>query len=110
MTAMTAMTTATADATAWHTVHVYYHAADKDSLLLDAVRPLLERIKDLADAAYVVPHWRQGPHLRINVRTDEPCWREAVRPLIDEVVGGYLRDRPSSAALDQDAILRRHRR
>ena len=93
----------------WHTVHVYYHAADKDSLLLDAVRPLLERIKGLAEAAYVVPHWRQGPHLRINVRTDDRRWREAIRPRIDEVVGGYLRDHPSTAVLDQDSILRRHR-
>ncbi|NUR60156.1 MAG: bacteriocin biosynthesis protein [Catenulispora sp.] len=92
----------------WHTVHVYYHAADKDSLLLDAVRPLLERIKGLTEAAYVVPHWRQGPHLRLNIRTDEERWRD-VRPRIDEIVGGHLRDHPSTAVLDQDSILRRHR-
>ncbi|MET8146127.1 thiopeptide maturation pyridine synthase [Sphaerisporangium sp. NPDC005288] len=97
------------EAPAWHCAHVYYHAPDKDGLLLDAVRPLLDGLRGRVEAAYVLRHWRQGPHLRINVKAAPPVWREVVRPRIDEVVGAYLREHPSTTVLDPDQSLTRHR-
>ncbi|AQZ61457.1 unnamed protein product [[Actinomadura] parvosata subsp. kistnae] len=97
------------DTPAWHCVHVYYHAPDKDALLLDAVRPLLDGLRGEVAAAYVLRHWRQGPHLRINVKAAPAVWERVVRPRVDEVVGGYLREHPSRAALDPDESLPRHR-
>ncbi|GGM72340.1 hypothetical protein GCM10010106_18350 [Thermopolyspora flexuosa] len=95
-------------ATAWHCVHVYYHA-DQDPLLLDAVRPLFDEIRDSVAAAYVLRHWRQGPHLRINVRAERSVWEDRVRPRVYEVIGAYLRDHPSTARLDPEQSLPRHR-
>ncbi|WP_433443601.1 thiopeptide maturation pyridine synthase [Nonomuraea sp. CA-141351] len=93
----------------WHCVHVYYHAPDKDGLLLDAVRPLLDGLRGQVEAAYVLRHWRQGPHLRINVKAAHAVWEQVVRPRVDEVVGAYLREHPSTAALDPAASMVRHR-
>ncbi|GAA5083184.1 hypothetical protein HNP84_010115 [Thermocatellispora tengchongensis] len=94
---------------AWHCVHVYYHAPDKDGLLLDAVRPLFREIRAHVEAAYVLRHWRQGPHLRLNVRTDRQTWEGFVRPRIDQVIGDYLRRHPSTTVLDQRESLAWHR-
>ncbi|MBF9133682.1 hypothetical protein I0C86_32815 [Plantactinospora sp. S1510] len=93
----------------WHTVHIAYHDADKDGLLLDAVRPVLAGLGADAAESYVVRHWRRGPHLRLNVRTDEETWRSRVWPAIETTVGAYLRSHPSRTVLDQDAALERHR-
>ncbi|GLX96566.1 thiopeptide maturation pyridine synthase [Herbidospora sp. NBRC 101105] len=93
----------------WHSVHVFYHEPDKDPLLLDAVRPLLADIRDYVEAAYVVRHWRQGPHVRVNVKADQRIWDEVVRPRIGTVVGGWLRDHPSTYVVDQAESLARHR-
>lgn len=93
----------------WHCVHVYYHAADKDGLLLDAVRPLFDGLRGQVESAYVLRHWRQGPHLRLNVKAAPAVWKEAVRPRVDEVIGPYLREHPSTAALDPAESLDRHR-
>ncbi|MFC4534189.1 thiopeptide maturation pyridine synthase [Sphaerisporangium dianthi] len=97
------------DAPTWHCVHVHYHAPDKDGLLLDAVRPLLDELRGRVEAAYVLRHWRQGPHLRINVKAAPEAWREVVRPRIEEVVGAYLREHPSTTVLDPAESLTRHR-
>ncbi|MEV0621981.1 thiopeptide maturation pyridine synthase [Nonomuraea sp. NPDC050404] len=93
----------------WHSVHVYYHAPDKDGLLLDAVRPLLDGLRGEVEAAYVLRHWRQGPHLRINIKTAPAAWKRAVRPRVSEAIGAYLREHPSTAVLDPAASLARHR-
>ncbi|MET8862782.1 thiopeptide maturation pyridine synthase [Nonomuraea sp. NPDC004580] len=93
----------------WHCVHVYYHAPDKDALLLDAVRPLLEGLRGEIEQAYVLRHWRQGPHVRINVKAAPEVWERVVRPRVDEVVGAYLREHPSTVVLDPAGSLPRHR-
>ncbi|WP_248963612.1 thiopeptide maturation pyridine synthase [Sphaerisporangium perillae] len=97
------------DAPTWHCVHVYYHAPDKDGLLLDAVRPLFDRLRGQVEAAYVLRHWRQGPHLRINVKAAPRVWQAVVRPRIEQVVGGHLREHPSTTVLDPAESLTRHR-
>ncbi len=94
----------------WHSVHVHYHDADLDGLILRGVRPLFRRLAGDVAAMYYVRHWRCGPHLRLNVRTDLETFTETVRPAVDEIVGGYLVDNPSTRVLDPERELPMHRR
>ncbi|MFC5826357.1 thiopeptide maturation pyridine synthase [Nonomuraea insulae] len=89
----------------WHAAHIYYYEPDKTALLLDAIRPLLRRLP----SAHVLRHWRQGPHLRLNVRTDPLTWSRKVRPDIEQHIGAYLRAHPSTAHPDSTALLAQHR-
>ncbi|WP_129842995.1 thiopeptide maturation pyridine synthase [Streptomyces sp. RFCAC02] len=93
----------------WHSLHVAYYAPDKDALLLDAVRPALAHVADRVSGAHVLRHWRRGPHLRINVRTEPARWRESVRPDLTATIGAHLRAHPSTTVLDPDEALPRHR-
>ncbi|MEU7748608.1 thiopeptide maturation pyridine synthase [Nonomuraea sp. NPDC049158] len=94
----------------WHSVHIAYHdVPGQDDLLLDAVGPLLRRVSGIVEAAHVLRHWRRGPHLRLNVKTDPATWADAVRQAIDEVIGSYLRVHPSTVVLDQRGLLAQHR-
>jgi hypothetical protein len=94
--------------TRWRTVCVYYHdAAAADDLILDGVRPLFA---ELPDDAHFLRHWRRGPHLRLNVRTTEERLDRVVLPAVNRVIGGFLRRRPSTVALDVAALLPEHRR
>jgi hypothetical protein len=94
---------------AWRSAYIYYHDDDKTGLLLDAVRPTLQELADVIDAAYVLRHWRQGPHLRLNIRTDPAEWTTLVRPAIEKKIGGYLAEQPSTTKLDPDSRIAEHR-
>ncbi|GGP03482.1 hypothetical protein LDL08_10955 [Nonomuraea glycinis] len=96
-------------AASWHSAYVYYYEKDKSGLLVDAVGPLLDRVAALTEAAFVAPHWRQGPHLRINVQAHAYDWSEVIRPAIEETIGAYLREHPSTARLDERSRLLQHR-
>ncbi|MEU7837737.1 thiopeptide maturation pyridine synthase [Nonomuraea sp. NPDC049129] len=94
----------------WHSVHISYHdVPGQDDLLLDAVGPLLRHLSGTVEAVNVLRHWRRGPHLRLNVKTDPATWADTVRQAIDEIIGSYLRAHPSTAVLDQRALLAQHR-
>jgi hypothetical protein len=94
---------------AWHSAHVYYHDKDKSGLLVGAVAPLLDGLAEVTEAVFVVPHWRQGPHLRINARARDHDWFEVIRPAIEETIGAYLRKHPSTTRLDERSLLPEHR-
>jgi Lantibiotic biosynthesis dehydratase C-term len=96
---------------AWHCLHVSYYGR-QDPLILDAVQPLFERIRATAEVrrAYFLRHWRQGPHLRLNVEADAWTFREVVVPVARELVGGYLAAHPSTEVPDAAAMLPAHRR
>ncbi|WP_026413431.1 thiopeptide maturation pyridine synthase [Actinomadura oligospora] len=83
----------------WHSTQIYYYDTSHDHLSLDAVRPALRALAGHIDAAYVVPHWRQGPHLRVNVRCHPDAWTRHVKPEIAARIGAYLAEHPSTAAL-----------
>ncbi|QUQ68706.1 thiopeptide maturation pyridine synthase [Kutzneria sp. CA-103260] len=93
----------------WHSVHVYYYDADKTDLVLDAVRPLFQKLP-AGVRAYYVPHWLRGPHLRLNFEADQRMYDEGVLPAVSEVVGGFLRDRPSTAVVDPQQLHAQHTR
>lgn len=104
----TASPTSTSTATSWHSAHIYYYEPDKDALLLDAIRPLLHQLRPVVERAYVVRHWRQGPHLRLHVRTDPHTWATTVQPQLEHTIGAYLRAHPSTAGLDERTELPIH--
>jgi AcrR family transcriptional regulator len=93
------------DTPTWRAIHIYYYAADKDDLILNAVRPLLERLTGQVERAYFVRHWRRGPHLRIPVLATPDAFRSVVEPAVAEVVGAYLAMHPSTASLPREDVL-----
>lgn len=109
VTSATRTQSAASETERWHAAHIYYYEPDKTDLILDGVRPLLDHLNTTAPNAFVLRHWRQGPHLRLNIRTDPDTWTKTVRPAIDEIVGGYLTAHPSKARPDQHAVLAQHR-
>lgn len=95
----------------WHSIHVHYHdPSGVDALLLDAVRPLFASVVDAVEASYYVRHWRQGPHLRLNLCTDPDRFAEVVLPAARQGVAGYLAAHPSTADVDPQALLPLHQR
>jgi hypothetical protein len=99
------------DPARWSSVHVTYHDVDAtDGLLLDAVRPLLMDLAATGSVGYFVRHWRQGPHVRLNLRVDELALHRDVSPLVDRHIGDYLARRPSIGKVDPQALLAEHQR
>jgi hypothetical protein len=94
----------------WHSIHVHYYHADLDGLVLDAVRPLFAAVAGEVTGAYFVRHWRQGPHLRLNLRADPRRFDSRVRPTAERMLRDYLIRRPSRAAPDPHRLLPLHRR
>jgi len=93
----------------WTSIHVYYYQ-DQDGLILDAVRPLFARFGECGVRAYFERHWRQGPHLRLNIQALAQEVSTVVLPAVEEIVGGYLRARPSVADLYPARLLPLHER
>lgn len=94
--------------TRWHAAHVYYYDDHKDGLILDCIRPLFDRIAPEVDQRFFLRHWRQGPHVRLCVRTTGHAFHDVVRPEIDETVGDYLARHPSTVEVDENAMLEAH--
>lgn len=94
----------------WATAKVFYFAPDKTDLILDAVKPLLQRLEEQVPRSYFVRHWHLGPHLRLRFSVDPATFDASVRPLIEEVLGSYLAERPSTAVIDEASLLRQHQR
>ena len=95
----------------WTSVHVYYYDGQgQDRLVLEAVRPLFNRLRGHGVEAYFVRHWRQGPHLRLNFQASTETFAGLVRPAVEEIVGGYLRAHPSTVESNPERLLPMHQR
>ncbi|MDT0303590.1 thiopeptide maturation pyridine synthase [Streptomonospora wellingtoniae] len=94
----------------WQAIHVHYSDDNQDRLILDAVRPLFERVAADVPEAYFTPHWRRGPHLRLLFRAGDEVFHDVVRPAARDVVGAFLRDRPATTKLDEARVLPLHER
>lgn len=94
----------------WHSVHVVYYEENKDALVLQAVRPLLDRLGSRVAAASYTRHWLRGPHLRLNLRCDPDTLATEVWPATEEIVGDFLARCPSRARLVPEEHLESHRR
>jgi len=93
----------------WRSIQVRYYDEDKDGLILDCVQPLFQRLAGVVGEPYFVRHWRQGPHLRLNLRSTPEAWENEVLPAATEALARYLRGRPSTTHLDEDALAEPHR-
>ncbi|MFF4323637.1 thiopeptide maturation pyridine synthase [Streptomyces sp. NPDC001568] len=93
----------------WYSVLVRYDDPIKDSLLLDAVQPLFDRLQACGEA-YFRPHWRRGPHIRLNFRTTDELFSQVVLPTTREALGTFLAEHPSTTRLDPAVVLPMHRR
>ncbi|QMU70601.1 thiopeptide maturation pyridine synthase [Streptacidiphilus sp. P02-A3a] len=95
----------------WRAAHIAYFGDGTDQLLLDAVRPVIERCAGQVRSSYVLRHWRRGPHLRLVFQAEPAVFTELVEPAVAEIIGGYLREHPSTGpAPDETALLPMHRR
>lgn len=83
--------------TQWFSAHLHHHAHDRTGVLVDAVGPFLRAHRSAMTAAYVLPHWRQGPHLRLNIKAEPDVWAEELVPAVEQEIGRYLRAHPSGA-------------
>jgi hypothetical protein len=94
----------------WRTFRVTYYDEDRGGLLLEAVKPLVERISPHVSSVHYLLHWLRGPHVRINVDARPEVFEDVVRPAVDELVRAYLTAAPSTAAVDAAETARRHER
>ena len=92
----------------WRGVNVFHHDADHTDLLLDAVRPFIAAISPSVERVYFQPHWRRGPHVRIPIQAADEVFDDVVTPAIGEILVEYLRARPSTVVLDEQAAREQH--
>ncbi|WP_026413554.1 thiopeptide maturation pyridine synthase [Actinomadura oligospora] len=94
----------------WHSFRIHYHADDKDRLVLDGVRPVVRGLSGRVDSVHYLRHWLRGPHVRLVVRCPDDVLETFVRPVVEEHVGRFLAEAPSTAGLDPQDHLAMHRR
>lgn len=93
----------------WHTMRITYYAP-QDRLIAEAIGPVITQLRSWTDDVYFVRHWRQGPHIRLNVRCPDNVFNDVVATRVRAVVGEFLRLHPSTADVDVDRATRLHRR
>src|SRR5262249_1734713 len=59
----------------WHSTQIHYYDDDKDGLLLDAVRPLIDDVAADVERVFFVRHWLRGPHVRLCVLAGDDVFR-----------------------------------
>jgi Lantibiotic biosynthesis dehydratase C-term len=97
------------DEASWHNVSVYYYDDKRrDELILDCVRPLFARLAPRS--SFFIRHWLRGPHLRLRFHTTADDFDRVVVPTVEGQVGSWLAAHPSTAYLDETALLATHER
>jgi len=93
----------------WHNVQVHhYDDRLRDDLLGDCVRPLLARLAPRP--TFFLRHWLRGPHVRLRIHTSAEDFEREVVALVEEHVGGWLAEHPSTVPMPQAALLAMHER
>lgn len=93
----------------WHTLRIYDHAKDKKGLILDGIRPVIDKLRGegLLHRVYFLRHWVRGPHIRLNMECDPDTFRLLVRPRVVIHLENYFREHPSSS-IDEKKLLPYH--
>ena len=86
----------------WQAVRIAYFDDDRRGLLLGPVQALLDdlRQRHALDRVMLLPHWKHGPHLDVVVHCSDRALREQVLPLVQQHVGTWLQQHPSTTVLD----------
>ncbi|WP_157729510.1 lantibiotic dehydratase C-terminal domain-containing protein [Tumebacillus algifaecis] len=86
----------------WQAIHVYYYEDQKEALLLDAIRPLLQelRTKFGVERLHLRRHWKFGPHVVLQMEADHDRFTDSILPYVREALAPYLQAHPSLRTLD----------
>ena len=93
----------------WIAYHLFYHG-DRTGLLLDHVRPLVEKVLEdgIAESFFFIRYGLGGPHLRLRFRC--PAGREdLLRQVVEEECRCYLAAHPARDTVSEDEILAANR-
>lgn len=85
----------------WQSVHIHHHEEDLTPLVAHGVGLFSERLREWSVKHYWDRHWFRGPHVRLNVFAPPRTFHERILPAAKEVIGGYLREHPSSASAER---------
>jgi len=88
----------------WPCARIFFFEKDKSNLILGAIAPVIEEWSAQAGAApvWLRSHWRLGPHIDVIAEMSEAEFDHELMPLIEQRVGAWLAQNPSSVALDAD--------
>lgn len=92
----------------WKAVHIYYYQDEKEGLLLDAVRPVVQKLRDRYQVKhlYLKRHWKFGPHIALLVDVSESEFEALIFPYIEKEITAYLHKHPSAQEIDPIAYLK----
>jgi Lantibiotic biosynthesis dehydratase C-term len=84
----------------WGSIHIYY--AEHDDLLLDCVSGLIGTLKSTGEIShsFFLRHWRNGPHVRLRLRTPGGADLEPILASAIEKIERYLTSFPSATVID----------
>jgi len=86
----------------WKMICVYYYEDNKEALLLNGVQPVIRALREEfgVKRCYVRRHWKFGPHLELYLDVEEELFYGKVLPYVQEKIGAYLQEHPSTRMLD----------
>ncbi|NJK45392.1 MAG: hypothetical protein HC933_14990 [Pleurocapsa sp. SU_196_0] len=93
----------------WQELCIHHHDENKDSLILELIRPLVRWLEPQVEVVFFVRHWLRGPHLSLRYRSDT-TGLDALRPHLEAQVSAYLALHPSRTTLDETTLLPIHQR
>ena len=53
------------------------------------------------DNVFISPHWKFGPHIDVILNCNNDTFQEYVKPLAEELLGGWLKGNPSSKVINE---------
>lgn len=86
----------------WQVLQVYYYEDNKEPLLLSAIRPFVQALKETSavNKVYMRRHWKKGPHIDIFVHAEQEVFDTTVMTLADDMIGTWLREHPSKKVIE----------
>jgi len=85
----------------WTAIRIAYHDADKTPLLVGAIGPIVEKLRDFgASRAIFKPHWRRGPHVDFGLQLDPSATGAGFPERARQAISAWIEANPSTAALD----------
>jgi hypothetical protein len=86
----------------WHVLQVFYYDDNKESLLIEAIKPFVDqlRISSNLKRVYVRRHWKMGPHIDVFLDMDAENFQDQALPIANSIIGSWLQENPSIKSID----------
>lgn len=94
----------------WTELQIHYHEENKDSLILQLLRPLIVWMQPQVEQVFFVRHWQRGSHLRLRILAEPERFESTIQPELESRVASYLKSQPSTRVIDQIVTLEFHQR